>query len=123
MSSTRIPLTFLFTVLLALGVLTLFGGTAASPNVPSEYQQLYSFLEANLNNFDTYLDSRDTGANYQVIFGAELLPANSNRGTDLLAPQTMQAVILYLDRLQDLGVQGVTIPIGYPLYTPDFPHY
>lgn len=123
MSSARIPVTFLFTVLLASGALTLLGGTAASPNVPSEYQQLYSFLETNLNNFDTYLDSRDTRANYPVIFGAELLPANSNRGTDLFAPQTMQAVNLYLDRLQELGVRGVTIPIGYPLYTPNFPHY
>jgi hypothetical protein len=35
----------------------------------------------------------------------------------------MQAVSLYLDRLQELGVQGVTMPIGYPLYTPNFPHY
>lgn len=41
----------------------------------------------------------------------------------MLDPRTMPAVRLYLDRLQELGVQGVTIPIGYPLYTPDFPRY
>ena len=121
--SAVIPAIFLFSILLASGALSLFGGVRGSPDVPSEYQQLYSFLEATLNAFDPYLNSRDTGAHYPVIFGAELLPANSNRGTELFAPQTMQAVILYLDRLQELGVQGVTIPIGYPLYTPDFPHY
>jgi len=35
----------------------------------------------------------------------------------------MSAVRLYLDRLKELGVDGVTIPIGYPLYTPGFPRY
>jgi hypothetical protein len=32
-------------------------------------------------------------------------------------------VILYLDRLRELGARGVTIPFAYPLYTPDFPGY
>ena len=58
-----------------------------------------------------------------LIFGAELLPANSNRGDALLAPNTMQAVTLYLDRLKELGVGGVTFPVGFPLYTPSFPDY
>jgi len=62
-------------------------------------------------------------ANYPVVFAAELLPANDNRGTDLLKPQALQSTVMYLDRLQELGVQAVTLPIGYPLYTPNFPHY
>jgi hypothetical protein len=41
----------------------------------------------------------------------------------LLAPNTMQAVALYLDRLKELGVGGVTFPVGFPLYTPSFPDY
>jgi len=63
---------------------------------------------------------RETGS---PIFGAELLPANSNRGAALLSPNTMQAVTLYLDRLKELGVGGVTFPVGFPLYTPSFPNY
>jgi hypothetical protein len=30
---------------------------------------------------------------------------------------------LYLDRLKELGVGGVTFPVGFPLYTPSFPNY
>lgn len=119
----RFPLTFLFCTLLALSALSPFRSALASPNVPAEYQELYSFLDTTLNSFNSYLDSKSAGATYPVIFGAELLPANSNRGTDLFASQTLQAVSLYLDRLQRLGVKGVTFPLGYPLYTPGFPNY
>lgn len=105
---------------IGLGVLV---DVHANPDVPVEYQQLYSTLESSLDNYNSYLDSISAGKSYPVIFGGELLPANSNRGTDLLNPQAMQAVALYLDRLQELGVQGVTMPIGYPLFTPNFPHY
>ncbi len=98
-------------------------GTLENSDVPSEFQELYSTLKASLDSYEAYLNSISTGENYPVIFGAELLPANSNRGEDLLAPQTLQATILFLDRLRELGVQGVTIPVHYPLYTPDFPRY
>jgi hypothetical protein len=90
--------------------------------VPAEYQQLYSDLKAALDEYGTYLSSR-TGPSYPIIFGAELLPANGNRGSDLLAPQAMQGVTLDLDRFQEIGIQGVTIAIGFPLYTPTFPNY
>lgn len=76
-----------------------------------------------MNGFDAYLDAHNTGVNYPVIFGGELIPANGNRGPVLLKPQTMRATALYLDRLQELGLQGVTLPIGYPIYTPNFPNY
>lgn len=29
----------------------------------------------------------------------------------------------YLDRFQELGIQGVTVCVGYPLFTPGFPNY
>ena len=114
---------FLLLVLSGSMHLGVLGQVHADPNVPVEYQQLYSTLESSLDGYNTYLDSIGADKSYQVIFGGELLPANSNRGTDLLKPQTLQAVVLYLDRLRELGVQGITMPIGYPLYTPNFPHY
>jgi len=91
--------------------------------VPQEYLKIYSALEKTLNDYDTRLNSLSNGKKYPVVFGAELLPANCNRGKALLQPQAIQGVILYLDRLKELGVQGVTIPIHYPLYTPNFPGY
>ena len=101
----------------------LVGVIQAVPPVPAEYQQLYSNLKTSLDSFNSQLGTRITGANYTVICGAELLPANSNRGEALLAPNTMQSVRLYLDRFQELGIKGVTFPVGYPLYTPSFPRY
>jgi len=58
-----------------------------------------------------------------VVFGAELLPANVNRGPDLLRSNAIQGVIVYLDRLHELGVEGVTIAISYASYLPSFPNY
>jgi hypothetical protein len=101
----------------------LVGVIQTVPPVPAEYQQLYSILKTSLDSFNSQLDTRSAGANYSVIYGAELLPANSNRGEALLTPNTMQGVKLYLDRFQELGINGVTFPVGYPLYTPSFPRY
>jgi hypothetical protein len=35
----------------------------------------------------------------------------------------MQGVINYLDAIQELGIQGVTIDVSYPVLTPAFPDY
>ena len=101
------------------------GSTAQPQNVPSiptEYSGIYTNLKAALGQFDSFLDKQGNPKN-PTIFGAELLPANCNRGEDLLKPGVISAVQLYLDRLQELGVQGVTIPVHYPIYTPQFPHF
>ncbi|MEM3659840.1 MAG: hypothetical protein QXU11_05425 [Thermoproteota archaeon] len=91
-------------------------------SVPLEYCALYSRLKSSLDDYEKHLDSRSYEAG-EIIFGAELLPANANRGPDLLKPESVEGVRLYLDRLKDLGVQGVTIAVNYPLYLQDFDRY
>ena len=95
----------------------------AASQVPQEFQELYSKLKTSLDSFNANLSALSPSEGGSLIFGAELLPANSNRGEALLASDTMKSVTLYLDRLKELGVGGVTFPVGYPLYTPSFPHY
>lgn len=95
----------------------------ATPQVPQEYQELYSTLKTSLDSFSANLTASSPSEVGSLILGAELLPANSNRGEALLASDTMKSVTLYLDRLKELGVSGVTFPVGYPLYTPSFPRY
>ena len=100
--------------------------TAAQPlpetaPVPEEYQALYASLDESLNSFQDYLNQHWDGTTGSTVFAAELLPANGNRGDALLQPTTMAGVKLYLDRLQELGVQGVTAEISFPLLRPDFP--
>lgn len=119
-------------IVIVLAGLVLFSGctkqgdapkSVPAAQIPAEYQQLYSNLNASLNSYDAYLSSHSTGEKYPVIFGAELLPANANRVSDLLEPKAMQGVTVYLDRLQELGVQGATVSINYPVYTAGFPRY
>lgn len=95
--------------------------TTSPSNVPAQYQKLYTFLSSTLASYDKQLAAPAHGT--PITFGGELLIANANRGTALLAPQAMQGVKLELDRFQQLGMQGVTIALSYPLYTPNFPNY
>jgi hypothetical protein len=87
----------------------------------SAAQDLYSELSLTLAEFETYLGSRWSGERHAVTFGAELLSANSHRGEALLSPESLAGNILYLDRLQALGVRGVTVQITYPLVLTGFP--
>jgi hypothetical protein len=87
--------------------------TQPTDAIPAEYTSMYTNLKTSLDQFGIFLDDQGTAQN-QPIFGAELLPANCNRGEELLRAGVLSGVKLYLDRLQELGVQGVTIPTLYP---------
>jgi hypothetical protein len=97
--------------------------SAIGGSIPLKYRALYSRLESNLNDYEKWLDSKKTVETGEITFAAELLPANANRGPDLLKPESIDGVSLYLDRLEALGVRGVTIAVGYPLYLQEFDHY
>jgi hypothetical protein len=97
------------------------GQATPSAPVPQEYQEVYASLDETLESFQDYLNQHRGGATGSTVFAAELLVANGNRGDVLLQPTTMAEVKLYLDRLQELGVQGVSVAISYPLLRPDFP--
>lgn len=92
-------------------------------NIPSTYQSMYATLDQILNGYDQSLESKTPVATHQVIYATELLPADSNLGSKLLSQQALQSVTSFLDAIQKLGVQGVTIDISYPILTPDFPNY
>lgn len=97
---------------------------AASPtrtSVPASYQKLYDFLKTLLDQAEARLDQAGT-EKYPMVFAAELITANSNRGTDLLRPETLPATILLLDRFQAMGIRGVKLSVQYPLLTPNFPN-
>ena len=96
---------------------------SSAPPVPEQYLQVYSTLATALDKFGKHLDGKEPAEGFQVTFGTELLVANANRGPDLLKPQAIQGVALFLDRFQEMGIGGVTIAVSYPLYSPDFPRY
>lgn len=94
---------------------------ATPPAPPASYEDLYASLSDALTEFEEYLAANWDGSRGQTIFGAELIVANGNRGEVLLEPATMAGVRLYLDRLQEIGVGGLTVAIAEPLIHPDYP--
>ena len=90
--------------------------------IPTEYQPLYKEISQKLETFDTYLNSHCNEARSNVIFGAELLPANGHQGEKLLTEENYKGTLVYLDGLQSMGINGVKIAISYPILAPDFPN-
>ena len=97
------------------------GAALSAPAAPPQYADLYAMLDAKLRTIDVLVNSRWSGAESDVIFSAELLPANANIGEPLFREQTWPAVLLNLDRLQQLGVRGVKVAVKYPVLMPSFP--
>jgi len=87
--------------------------------VPQTFVTLYNELESQMNKFESNLPIT-ADSNHDPIFAAELLTANSNRGKDLLAPNGFIGANYELDRLEELGVEGVVISLNFPLLYPPF---
>ncbi len=94
--------------------------TTTPVTVPAEFEALYRSLSQALDEWESGHSGQSRAA-AEPVFGAHVLAANGNRGPALLAPGTIQAVDLTLDRLQQLGVQGATITLSFPLLNTDFP--
>src|SRR3990170_8307510 len=104
-----------------LAALSGSGPVWSAPPTPVEYADLYAGLDAKLKAIDGVGAARSTGGKHGVTFSAELLPANANIGEPLFREQTWPAVLLNLDRLQQLGVRGVKVAVKYPVLMPSFP--
>ncbi len=94
--------------------------TLALAQAPTEYSDLYQFLDEKMTEFDLTLESRWDDSRPPVDFGGELLTANGNRGHALLTTRALAGVRLELDRLRALGLDAVTIAIPFPLLDPAF---
>ncbi len=90
-------------------------------SIPSKYQSEYTALEGILKSFNSSLGPYPASKK-SFTFATELLPANGNRGPALFQPGNLASVATNLNALQAMGVQGVTIAIGYPLLDPTFPN-
>jgi len=105
-----------------VAAILLFSGALAcgkSAAVPADFRELYASLDQKVSAFDHDVSSQWNGQKAPVVWSTELLIANCNRGLSLLRPQAYRSTLRELDRLQGLGVKGVTLCIGFPiLYRP-----
>ena len=103
------------TLILGVPAALLPGPVLSATSMPPVYADLYVTLDAKLRTIDGLVTLRGAAARHDVIFSAELLPANANIGEGLFREQTWPAVLFNLDRLQHLGVRGVKIAVKYPV--------
>ena len=84
--------------------------------VPAAFAPTCKELQGDLDTFNATLDSQWNGAKSPVAFAAELLAANDNRGLQvILSPETMDGVLRDLEGMARIGVQAVTIAVGFPI--------
>lgn len=96
---------------------------SSAPPVPAKYQAIYKELEGYLQEWHRQLDSGSKGNLRATTFSAELLAANMNRGEDLLKPDAVAGALGYADALRSLGITGVTVSVGFPVLTPQYPKF
>jgi len=94
------------------------------PSVPGDYcSSLYTELQGDLQAFHTQLTTTTPGWT-PVSLGPTLNTvalawANSDTGPQISSPNYLQTVLAQLQEVKALGVQGVSIPILFPvLYAP-----
>lgn len=88
--------------------------SATPAPVPESFQALYDELEAALTEARQRYAAMPAVS--RPLLAAELLPANGNRGAELLQPGALEGVRLYLDALQRLGARAVNLSIVFPLF-------
>jgi hypothetical protein len=94
---------------------------SSSAPVPAEEALIYERQREWLTEYRNAVDAHAPRARSQPIFGGHLLTADSNRASALLQPDAMKWAEISLDRFKHLGIQGVTLNLGYPMLLPWFP--
>lgn len=80
---------------------------------PAQYAAEYAAVSAQVAAFAKDAGTPPPAASTTV--GTELLSANGNIGTPLLAPSAINGVSNELNAFQALGVTGVTVDVSFPL--------
>jgi hypothetical protein len=117
------------TGIIILLVVTMVHGCITSPSpedvqsveIPELYNLIYNQLDENLTKAEKYLQENWDGHIGDTVFACELLGGNSNKGPLLLTEQNWESVLIWLDMLEWMGVDAVSLCISYPILVPDFP--
>jgi hypothetical protein len=105
-------------------VMTLFASGSAfaqCDSAPGEFTQTCGQLQHYVDKLESTVTSHWDGKRTPVSFSTELLSANDNRGPQvLLNPTTLEGARREMDAIASkLGVQAITILVGFPtLYQP-----
>ena len=88
-----------------------------TPPVPMEYQDLHAALSSKISSFERMvsgLSAANGNGQHPVAFSAELKSAHSVYGRLLLDAGHYREVLLEMDSLKALGVNGIIVNILFP---------
>lgn len=88
--------------------------------MPTQYQSLYSQLQGYISSDDELISALWDGSSYPVRYAAELLTADANAGPGILQSNTQQVMNEELSGEKSLGLQAITVQIGFPIFEPAF---
>ena len=107
-----------------LGLLFAASAGAQCSSNPAAYSATCTQLQGYLDTFNSTISSQWNGSKPPVAFGAELTAAEANRGLQaLIAPNAINSVQLQLNGLASVGVQSVTVGVGFPILYQPFYQY
>jgi uncharacterized protein (TIGR03437 family) len=107
-------------------LMCLQAGQAAAQcsSAPASLSSLCSLLQGDLDGFNTTVTAEWNGVKTPVAFGTDLTTADCNRGTTtLLAADTFAQVLIQLNAFALVGVQSVTVCMGFPILYQPFYRY
>lgn len=114
----RITLTLTTIILIICFCAVPYRATSADTAVPEKYSELYEKIEKKISDNEKLVKTSDIAWG---SIGAELVSANSNRGADLLRPETLTFIKKNIAALKTLGTNGLTVNIAFPLLRPTTP--
>jgi hypothetical protein len=104
-----------------VSLLLISAAAQAQPvTVPPEYRALVSQIDRTLRPLERqYQKAARSGR--RPVYAAELLPANGNRGDQLLDLNSLQGTRVWLTRFAQLGIRGVVLAVPHPLLMRSYP--
>ena len=107
--------------ILASFLIMLLSAGFCSAQIPTVYQDLYTQLNGDINDFQGNIAGKWNGSTYPVAFSAQLTNANSNNGPGLLQPASFTLIQTEIQYLKTLGVKAISVEVSFPmLYAPFF---
>ena len=104
-----------------VSLLLIEGIAYAQPaSVPPEYRAMVTQFDKTLRPLEKQFQ-KAARAGRRPVYAAELLPANGNRGVELLDLNALQGTRVWLTRFAQLGIRGVVFAVPYPLLMRTYP--
>ena len=96
---------------------------AVPAEVPQHYRSLYAALQDSIDSYNRQISSQWNGSLYPVNFAAELIAADTNGGNLILQPNVKNVMLEEISADKALGVQAITVQIGFPIFDPYYFEY